>query len=508
MTGRNVLPIPRYIDNIFNRYKNTLAPYQRSQGDWPLLVQGVDVHSVKVQSKNLPANVLNTFWSYRKYDLGRGLDFNRSFVRGPLFACQQHLDHQDFEYELKIERKEYAHHAKTVTVRLFMGPRYDLKGRRYNLEEERHFMFIMDTFTVPLKVGMNTVRRRSIETPLTIDFPSSLRELRQTTENTMPFCGCGWPHHLLVNSKRKSRRPFNGFIRNNNNSEEDAVVPDRRAPPQNCRPAYIFCGLMDERYPDARPMGYPFDRRLYVSEKGHGPAFLEHLVRDVPNSAFSHIKVVHYDEVRGGVDTSALDDGDYDFSNSIDNQYIDDDHPSSSIGLRILFTLMDVTTLYPLHCPICLLKPRSTLMDLTMVGPPPGPPLPPPPPPPRTILNLRLEHGDHQVRESAPNFESGSDSSGLDDFVPKHHIDVHENIRNAIDKSESPPPPPPFHIPHHDAHVGFIDEPLPPVKRRYRSAFRSSFRSLLKTFSPIGTNGSPPKVCYRYLANNQTLYNC
>ncbi|ODM99192.1 Phenoloxidase subunit 2, partial [Orchesella cincta] len=197
-------------------------------------------------------------------------------------------------------------------------------------------------------------------------------------------------------SKRKSQKAFQCAIIK---FEEDAVVPDRRAPPQNCRPAYIFCGLMDERYPDARPMGYPFDRRLYVSEKGHGPAFLEHLVRDVPNSAFSHIKVVHYDEVRGGVDTSALDDGDYDFSNSIDNQYIDDDHPSSSIGTDSPSRFTDIIHINGRHN--SLSSPLPDLSSETPIhidgphhgGPPPGPPLPPPPPPPRTILNLRLEHG-------------------------------------------------------------------------------------------------------------------
>lgn len=28
-----------------------------------------------------------------------------------------------------------------------------------------------------------------------------------------------------------------------------------------CRDAASFCGLRDRKYPDARPMGYPFDRR-------------------------------------------------------------------------------------------------------------------------------------------------------------------------------------------------------------------------------------------------------
>lgn len=31
--------------------------------------------------------------------------------------------------------------------------------------------------------------------------------------------------------------------------------------PTGCKDAVSFCGLRDRKYPDARPMGYPFDRR-------------------------------------------------------------------------------------------------------------------------------------------------------------------------------------------------------------------------------------------------------
>lgn len=275
---------------------------------------------------------------------------------------------------------------------------------------------------------------------------------------------------------------------------------------------------MDEKYPDARPMGYPFDRRLYISEKGQGPAFLEHLVRDVPNMAFSHIKVVHFDELRGGFESDFQGDGDYhDVGNPVGHQYIDDDH-HSSIGTDSPSPFSEVihingrqnslssphtrlvTSPISIESPIHIDGPEHT------PGPPPGPPLgppPPPPPPPRTILDLRLEHSDSgATRESAPNFHSGSDSNSLDEFIPNHHdhIDAHENIRSAIHKINPPPPPhppppPPPHFfgPHPDAQTDYIEESLAPVKRPYRSAFRSSFRSLLKTFSPIGPMGGPPK---------------
>lgn len=135
---------------------------------------------------------------------------------------------------------------------------------------------------------MNTVRRKSVETPLTIDFPQSLRELRQERDNAMPFCGCGWPHHLLIPKGNREGLSMDIFAIITN-SEEDYVEPIGTGQ-QQCRPAYIFCGLMDERYPDARPMGYPFDRKLFISET-HGATFLENLVRAVPNAISTHVRI-------------------------------------------------------------------------------------------------------------------------------------------------------------------------------------------------------------------------
>lgn len=140
---------------------------------------------------------------------------------------------------------------------------------------------------------MNIVRRKSVETPLTIDFPESLRELQSQTSTAMPYCGCGWPHHLLIPKGTREGLSLDLFAMVTD-SEEDYVEPEGRAIPQTCRQSYIFCGLMEEKYPDARPMGYPFDRKLYVSAKGPGPAFLEHLVRDVPNMAFAHVSYFYF----------------------------------------------------------------------------------------------------------------------------------------------------------------------------------------------------------------------
>ncbi len=50
------------------------------------------------------------------------------------------------------------------------------------------------------------------------------------------------------------------------NGDED-LVEDPHAKPETCTAAPIYCGIPNRKYPDARPMGYPFDRYPYMIPK-------------------------------------------------------------------------------------------------------------------------------------------------------------------------------------------------------------------------------------------------
>ena len=82
----------------------------------------------------------------------------------------------------------------------------------------------------------------------------------------MPYCGCGWPHHLLIPKGIPEGMIYDIFIMVTN-GEEDAVP---QLPTNNfgstCRPAFIYCGIAGQLYPDSRPMNYPFDRLPYSVE--------------------------------------------------------------------------------------------------------------------------------------------------------------------------------------------------------------------------------------------------
>lgn len=56
-----------------------------------------------------------------------------------------------------------------------------------------------------VKPGANTILRRSSESSVTIPFDRTFRSIGAANQPTdseelaqFQFCGCGWPHHMLV----------------------------------------------------------------------------------------------------------------------------------------------------------------------------------------------------------------------------------------------------------------------------------------------------------------------
>lgn len=60
-----------------------------------------------------------------------------------------------------------------------------------------------------------------------------------------------------------------------------------------CRTGVTFCGLKDLKYPDRKPMGFPFDRPMR-SGVNMLPEFL------TPNMKVQRLTIVHLDETRAG----------------------------------------------------------------------------------------------------------------------------------------------------------------------------------------------------------------
>lgn len=224
--------------------------------------------SVNVQlskGTNTKPNTLLTYWQKSDVDLSTGLDFG---PEGNVFASFTHLQHAPFVYTITVANSASA--QKMGTCRIFMCPKNDERGQPITkFEDHRSLMIEMDKFTVVLNPGQNTIRRRSDESSVTIPYERSFRRIGSqftmtdaTAKAQFQFCGCGWPQHLLIPKGSPEGTKFNIFVMISNYELDRVNQPDLKNP---CNDAASFCGLKDQKYPDKRAMGFPFDRPYKVA---------------------------------------------------------------------------------------------------------------------------------------------------------------------------------------------------------------------------------------------------
>ncbi|XP_050733809.1 phenoloxidase 1-like isoform X2 [Eriocheir sinensis] len=277
----------KYIDDLFQEYKLTQPPYTMEQ----LSVQTVTVAEVEVECAGRK-NTLTTGWNTRDFEASRGLDFNSSI---PVMVRLTHLDHRPFRYNIKVENNEKV--AKDVTVRIFMAPKLNERGIRMNIMEQRLLWAEMDRFKHTLKPGTNTVSRESTASSITNPNDFTFRDLSNLPVPDNPgapendlfnFCGCGWPQHMLLPRGKQEGMDFQLFVMVTDWKLDKVAQPAGR---RSCANAASFCGVLDALYPDARPMGFPFDRRPMPMLNGQSLDRAEDLTR-LSNVAMQEIQIV------------------------------------------------------------------------------------------------------------------------------------------------------------------------------------------------------------------------
>ncbi|XP_058804269.1 uncharacterized protein LOC131671673 [Phymastichus coffea] len=245
-----------FVDEVFALFKDSLPPYSIQQ----LNFAGVTIQDIHINTPNYNPNVLRCHWSKSDIDLSRGLDFA---PRGSVLVRVQHLDHEAFTYSFLINNSNTK--EVMATVRIFMAPKFDQSGRQLSQNEQRMLMIEMDKFTTRLRKGQNGITRSSTQSSITIPFEASFRNVDQNRpENNdlqnfdaFNFCGCGWPQHMLVPKGNTDGFAMDLFVMVSDYQQDRINQPD----PIGCRDGVSFCGLRDRKYPDARAMGFPFDRR-------------------------------------------------------------------------------------------------------------------------------------------------------------------------------------------------------------------------------------------------------
>jgi tyrosinase len=159
-----------------------------------------------------------------------------------------YLDHDDFVYVVRVENQRDA--PADVTIRIFLGPEASVEDRRAWIE--------MDKFHQQLRPRSRTVVVRPNRLSSVIQKPAHRPPQPRRTPGSdaaANYCNCGWPFNLLLPKGAPEGMPFRLMV-----MLSDWTI-DQTGSDTACG-SMSFCGARDARYPDSRPMGYPFDRRL------------------------------------------------------------------------------------------------------------------------------------------------------------------------------------------------------------------------------------------------------
>lgn len=236
----------RFIDNIFQKYIATLKSHSRDE----LTCPGVQIVNVTVNAK-VP-NVITTFMKQAELELSYGIDFGSNHSVKVLY---NHLDHEPFTYNISIENTSGG--PKDVTLRIFLGPKFDELGNRLQPEQQRTLNIELDKFKATLTPGKNSIVRDHRSSTVTVEQNTAVKKLREEGGVAGEYCSCGWPEHMLIPKGNHRGMDFELFVVATDYAE-DAV--NGHGENSECMDAVSYCGAKDQKYPDKKPMGFPFDR--------------------------------------------------------------------------------------------------------------------------------------------------------------------------------------------------------------------------------------------------------
>ena len=167
---------------------------------------------------------------------------------------------KEFFYFLRVENK--LNQVQDVTVRIFLVPIGPYKGTE--LSEDRRKWIEMDKFRYTLQPLQRAVIFQRADASSVIRKPAvkadqlgpielmPTQDIEDPGESSDPNCDCGWPYNLLLPRGTQAGMGFRLLV-----MLTDWTV-DQVKNDTTCG-SMSYCGAKD-RYPDSRPMGYPFDR--------------------------------------------------------------------------------------------------------------------------------------------------------------------------------------------------------------------------------------------------------
>ncbi|XP_061391295.1 arylphorin subunit C223-like [Musca vetustissima] len=262
----------KFTDVIYKFYDH-IEPYTYDDLYFP----GIFIEDVNVSN-------LMTYFDLFDFDVTNLLNDKMTFVDGQfvwdktLLARQMALNHRDFDFEYIIKSRN----DEKVIVRAFLGPKYDEIGRVISLNTNRENFVEIDHFYYELKLGVNTIKRRSKDFMDTADNRIKYTELYKLimmaygddNNNKLALDNfkshCAFPNRLILPRGWEKGMPMQLLF-------YVYPVTDTQYETQS-----FGCGrrLND----DDKPFGFPLDRKINEFE------FFEFFV---PNMLLKDIKIYH-----------------------------------------------------------------------------------------------------------------------------------------------------------------------------------------------------------------------
>lgn len=189
--------------------------------------------------------------------LDRDYDYRDSETGAIFHQTIRYLDQKEFVYFLRLENSKDE--IQDVTVRIFLVPVESAAKRRMWIE--------MDKFRCTLGKKEKAVVFRGAWESSVIRKPASkppeflpIRRPGEAAGDNQTYCDCGWPYNLLLPKGRPGNgMPFRLLV----------MVTDwtkDHVPTTSTCGSLSFCGAK-QKYPDERPMGYPFDRPFKTGDE-------------------------------------------------------------------------------------------------------------------------------------------------------------------------------------------------------------------------------------------------
>ncbi|XP_066998959.2 hexamerin [Anabrus simplex] len=235
------------IDITFQKYKEMLGRYTQDELAFP----GVKIESVDIDK-------LMTYFDNFDIDLMNAINVNNieEAQKLKIVARQQRLTYKPFTYKVVVNSDKETN----VMVRVFLGPKYDITGQEMDIDTMRKYMVELDRFPYKIVSGKNEIVRNSHDSTVIVKDHTTYMDLMTKVENGLQgkkvhvdeiMNNCGFPERLLLPRGNKNGLPLTFFV----------MVTPYDGPMTQLPMAYVSCGVgYNNKYPDMKPMGYPFDR--------------------------------------------------------------------------------------------------------------------------------------------------------------------------------------------------------------------------------------------------------